>query len=425
MENHQNEIYKTMQTHQYQIRDPIGAGGFASCYTCFSEKYNSVYVVKLMELSAEKKSLPDSFNAEIGALIKVIHPNVVSIYDYFTSEHILYIILEYCTGGSLDQVIKSQGRIDPPELYSICKQVITALLVVHSLGIAHRDIKPQNILLDNNRRPKLADFGLAQQITKNELSERFSGSLPFKSPEILNMKPYDPFLGDVWALGVTFYLMAYGELPWKANTLSDWKLLIESGCTAFPHLQHKSLGQFNIALRKMMEPNVKDRATLQEIANMPIFSEANLPVLRTSSKHFLSNTSSVFQIPNIKTMNQNTSNTSQLAAVSSDPNSLNASLNIHSKKQTRSSSLGTAGMTALGKTCSAPGSSNLKHSLSTVAPIQSQGAQMARIVANKPNVGSSPAPSMNGVYTWKRRCSRVSRLINFTFNEEDEKKADA
>lgn len=403
LEKHQYEIFKTMQEHDYKILNPIGEGGFATCFTCFSEKYNQTYCVKLMELSSERKTLPETFNAEINSLIKVIHPNVVGIYDYFNSKNILYIILEYCTGGSLDQIIKMKGKIDPPELYTMCKQIINALMVVHSLGIAHRDIKPQNILLDNHHRPKLADFGLAQQITKSELSERFSGSLPFKSPEILNMRPYDPFLGDVWALGVTFYYMAFGALPWKANTMTDWKLLVESGITSFPSTQCGV--NFNRALKRMIEPKVNQRASLDEISKMPVFAEAGTPIMRNSSKQFL-NTSPSFNL------------NSNLIPRKPTGNALNNNPAAPTNKKSNQG-IETAGLIVSGPNQTVSRSQNIKKVSFTPGESLNQ-QQKVRVNGNVPAVGIASSPSMKGVFTWKRRCSKVTKMIHYTFNDSKE-----
>lgn len=409
LEKHHDEIFQTMQEHEYKILNPIGEGGFATCFTCFSEKYNCTYCVKLMELSSERKTLPETFNAEINSLIKVTHPNVVGIYDYFNSKNILYIILEYCTGGSLDRIIQKKKKIEPPELYSMCKQILTALQVVHSLGIAHRDIKPQNILLDNHQRPKLADFGLAQQITKSELSERFSGSLPFKSPEILNMKPYDPFLGDVWALGVTFYYMAFGELPWKANTMTDWKLLVESGITNFPNASPGI--NFNRALKRMIEPKVTQRASLEEIIRIPVFAEAGLPIMRNSSKQFLNNPQSITVNPNLIPKKSNLISSSTSSSIVSTL-----------KKPSQGFETGSLLVSANNQTGRTQNLKKVAISSSTPEP---RNQQKVRISTGAPTMGIASSPSMKGVFTWKRRCSKVTKMIHYTFNDNTEESNDS
>ncbi|OHS93889.1 CAMK family protein kinase [Tritrichomonas foetus] len=271
MEKHKTEIITELERKGYKLLQPIGNGGFATVYTVLNIHHDQIFCVKLMELTNEehKSSLPQSFRAEIDSLINLIHPHVVAIFDYFQSKNMLYIILEYCQNGSLDSLIKDCGKIEPPHLFTMCKQIISALSICHQTGIAHRDIKPQNILLDQHHRPKLADFGLAQKLQKQELIERFSGSLPYKAPEILNMKPYDPFLADVWALGVTFVVMATGTLPWKANSLSEWKFLVSGGPANLPQGIDK---RFNAIIKRMLDPNISTRATLEEVAAAPIFN---------------------------------------------------------------------------------------------------------------------------------------------------------
>lgn len=301
MENYPEEITQTLEEHDYTLLDPVGSGGFASVYTVIKKKYDQQFCVKIMQLNNEKpNSFPKSFKAEIDSLINIIHPNVVSIFDYFQSEHILYIILEYCPNGSLDALIKENGPLEPNKLYSMVKQLTAALQLVHSLGIAHRDIKPQNILLDSRNRVKLADFGLSQVVTnKDELIERFSGSLPFKSPEILYMKPNDPFIADAWAYGITIYAMATGKLPWKATTLKEWKVMT----TGVPvQLPSRFNHQFSMVVKKLLEPDPSQRATLADVANCPCIANAENPYVVSNR---LTQSKSILPIPQLSKNSSN------------------------------------------------------------------------------------------------------------------------
>lgn len=215
-----NEARKVLYQRGFDIIRPIGDGGFATVYLIKSRQYSnpdSDFVVKLIDLALdESHSLMNSFKAEIGALTKLCHPHVIQIFDYFTSKTLLYMILEYCPHGCIKDVISKQGAIHSPIVGQLFRGIFSALSFCHSKGIAHRDIKPSNILLDKYSRAKLADFGLAQPFKPDgKLSRMFTGSLPYLAPEVISKHPYDPLKADVWSLGVTFYEMLTGNLPWE------------------------------------------------------------------------------------------------------------------------------------------------------------------------------------------------------------------
>ena len=113
-----NEARKNLYHHGFELCEPIGDGGYATIYKVKSRQYNEDFAVKLIDLEYNEESsgvLPESFEAEINALINICHPNVIKIYDHFCSETLLYIILEYCPGGSVTDMIKKRGVIRAPK----------------------------------------------------------------------------------------------------------------------------------------------------------------------------------------------------------------------------------------------------------------------------------------------------------------------
>lgn len=265
------EVRKALYQHGFDLIKPIGDGGFATIILVRSRQYNENFVVKLIDLSSDPgNALPTAFEAEIGALSNLCHPNVIQFFDYFTSENCLYIILEYCSGGSIKDIITQCGYIRPPMLIDLCRQIIDALAYCHSCGVTHRDIKPANILIDKYGRAKLADFGLAQHFGESQLSQWFGGSLAYMSPEILKKKPFDPMKADIWALGVTFYEMASGILPWEGTTPEALsKSIKDTSVKVPPHF----LPKFSEVLRACLHIKPDNRLSLQEIAQFPVFSK--------------------------------------------------------------------------------------------------------------------------------------------------------
>lgn len=172
------------------------------------------------------------------------------------------------------------------ELIPVCTQVIYALKHCHNKGVVHRDLKPSNIFIDKYQRPKLADFGLASLYEEGEFMEIFVGSKAFIPPEIYNRKPYDAAKADVWSLGVTFYYLAAGKLPWNMTDTHKLEESIYSGCFPIP----QSIGvTFGTILRKMIQVDPYSRAGLEELINSEPFSSfiqqnQGLPRLK-STKH--------------------------------------------------------------------------------------------------------------------------------------------
>lgn len=261
-----------LDSHGYELMNQIGAGGFASVWLVKSRQYDIIFVAKIIDLQQDThRNLPDSFESEISALVNIIHPNVISIFDHFTVEDSLFLILEYCSGGTVEDIIRREGKIAPPQLYTICQEVISALTFCESMGIAHRDIKPSNLLIDKYGRIKLADFGFAQHFQHSELSRRFTGSLPFMPPEVLKLNPYDPIKADIWSLGITFYLMATGAVPWKPKSPTHLAMLISTKDLEFPPYIDPDFARIVTA---MLTVNPKERPSLLELSSEHIIFHA-------------------------------------------------------------------------------------------------------------------------------------------------------
>lgn len=277
-----SEVRKSLYQHGFEIIRPIGDGGFATVYQVKSRQYNEDFVVKLIDLSTDDSNvLPSSFETEIDILSKLCHPNVIQFYNHFTSKSCLYIILEYCPGGSLKDVITKVGFIRPPLLYELCRQIMEALAYCHEKGVAHRDVKPANILIDKYGRAKLADFGIAQHFPKTQLSQMFGGSLVYLSPEVLKKKPFDPMMADIWSLGVTFFEMASGNLPWEGDTPQALEKAIFSQKVNIPDHFSK---EFIHILGKMLNTNPQNRMSLSDIENCSIFRKETTVNTRSMSK---------------------------------------------------------------------------------------------------------------------------------------------
>ncbi|OHT02835.1 AGC family protein kinase [Tritrichomonas foetus] len=266
-----SHIEATLKEHRLIYLRPIGRGGFASVHVVFSEKYSQEFVVKVSKLNC---NMTEYDHAEIKTLMNLSHPNIISMFEYFNDDEYLYVVLEYCRGGSLADLLEEVPFIKPPLLYQYCYQICSAIKHCHARKIAHRDIKPANVLIDNYGRLKIADFGLSHKHENDELLNHFAGSRIYMPPEVLNREAHDPFLADIWSLGVMFYQMAAGTLPWNKHNQKEMDLSISMGMVQFYNTPIPV--DFVPLLRLMITVCPKNRPTIEGVMSFSVLAEAGL-----------------------------------------------------------------------------------------------------------------------------------------------------
>jgi serine/threonine protein kinase len=252
----QPHFAKVLQEHGYLLALEIGAGGQAVVYRCQCIRDGEDYAVKITE-AGDEKAVP----AELEALQSVWNPHVINVYDSFVAGGFRFMVLEYCPGGSLLDHLRA-APIPMDQLWRLGRQIIEALIACHSHGVAHLDVKPQNILIDKFGRAKLCDFGLAWRKGCGAVSNQFKGSVAFVAPEILRKVDHDPLKADVWSVGVTLYVCATGRLPWP-TTVKEFLAGVAKG---LGETDDSVPSDFEQILRRMIVPDPNARASLTEIA---------------------------------------------------------------------------------------------------------------------------------------------------------------
>ena len=317
----ENLLTKKLLNYSYQIVEKIGKGGYATCYRVLSLQYNQNFVCKIMHIpasygSAKKRTeLITSYKLELKALTSMVHPNIVSIYRHFQDEDDLFLILEDCREGSLETILKRDKQIDPHHIIIYLKQIVNGLSCCHAHKIAHRDIKPANLLLHDGV-VKLADFGLALEVTSNV--EYLVGSLPFMAPEMFSKQPYDPIKTDIWALGVTIYLLSLGKYPFDFTNLTQFIHQITSAHLELPHSLHPaiqrlirhtivvdpsqrwSIEQIGLFLEHIPTPNTiatRKTRSVSQMSESPLKSYASRYFMRNGSKKLISNSKTNGSLP--------------------------------------------------------------------------------------------------------------------------------
>jgi len=210
---------------RYLIESCLGRGGMGEVYVARDLLLGGRKVVlkMLREPYVEDPKFVARFRREAAAMAVVDHPGVVRVYDASkVGEMPPYIVMEYLRGGTLKGFMDCRGRgIGWQEAARITLALARALDAVHSKGMVHRDVKPQNVLLDGGANPKLADFGIAQTVGSPQAAGIIMGSAHYMSPEQASGKERVGPKSDLYSLGATLYELLTGEPPFKADGLVE------------------------------------------------------------------------------------------------------------------------------------------------------------------------------------------------------------
>lgn len=195
----------------YRIEHHLGSGSFGDVYQAYDEKLERYVAVKIAtpndnedeDLQAE---LAARFKMEIGATVKLIHPNIVTVYDAGVTADFLYYVMAYLPGGDLKK--NNSKLINNLEIVQVCIDVAKALAYAHDMGFVHRDIKPENILFDAHNNAVVADFGIVKAIGKDYTSGRYIlGTPSYSAPEQLDVNEEVDGRADLYSLGKVLYFM--------------------------------------------------------------------------------------------------------------------------------------------------------------------------------------------------------------------------
>lgn len=266
-----SDIAEGLKHEGFHAKDLIGSGCFGYVYTVSWEKYpGQLFAAKIILLDPKMEEVKRStYNAEIGSLSCLFHPNIIKIYKFFEISNYLVIILEYCPYGNLKEFVTNNENISAGKFLNIAQQCIMALGFCHQKGICHLDIKLENIFIGEHNTIKLADFGLA--ILNKEHDQKVNmtqGSKVYFSPERFSNAPYDPMKADVWALGVTFYYLITRQYPWMSFNVNELMKSITEENVQFTFHGYPAIQDL---VNKMLNKNPTERPSCEEMINLDIF----------------------------------------------------------------------------------------------------------------------------------------------------------
>ncbi len=250
----------------YTLGKKIGSGAFSEVYLCFRNSDSKKFAVKIISKINFANKDKINLKNEISILKLVSHPNIIHLDGFFETQTNIYFVIEYIEGGDLFSNIVQRPRFTDNELKTLAKVLAECLAYIHSLGIAHRDVKPENILCNKETNQLiLTDFGLSQIVLPDSKLSDICGTLDYVAPEILNSIGYG-IEADIWSLGIILYLVYYGNLPFVG--IDDIES-INNILTKEPNYSENKNYLANDLISKLLDKNIKTRITAKEILSHP------------------------------------------------------------------------------------------------------------------------------------------------------------
>jgi serine/threonine-protein kinase len=210
----------TTFANRYEIIEELGTGGMGRVYRVEDKKIKEEVALKLIkpEIASDKKTI-ERFSNELKMARKIAHKNVCKMYDLGEEKGTHFITMEYVPGQDLSGLIRQTGQLTVGTAISIARQVCEGLTEAHRLGVIHRDLKPQNIMIDKEGNARIMDFGIARSLKEKGITGTgvMVGTPEYMSPEQAEVKEIDQ-RSDIYSLGVILYEMATGRAPFEGET---------------------------------------------------------------------------------------------------------------------------------------------------------------------------------------------------------------
>lgn len=214
----------------YKIIKKLGEGGMGTVYLADDTMLERKVAIKVLNpLLTKDTHFTERFRQEAKVQASLVHPNIVSLFNYFQEDENYCMVMEFADGETLKHMISSKGPIPEQRAIWILSQMLEAVGFAHKRGIIHRDIKPGNILLTKDDTVKILDFGIAKILQDKGITKTGTkmGTIYYMSPEQIKAVKDIDYRTDIYSIGVSFYEMLSGRVPFNVDTDSDFEIMNE------------------------------------------------------------------------------------------------------------------------------------------------------------------------------------------------------
>jgi serine/threonine protein kinase len=264
----------------------LGSGSYGRVYLIKHNKTNEEYALKVIDKKKFKQMYGkvDIIKNEISIHSKLIHENIIRLYNAYKDENSINLIMEYAKSGNLFELLskpENKKGLDEQRAFDYFIQVVNAVYFLHQNNIIHRDIKPENILIGKKGLLKLCDFGWAKELNLENRST-FCGTMEYMAPEIVGSENYD-FSVDIWSLGILLYELIFGHSPFKAKNMKSVILNIKSHDLTYE--KPISLECRNL-IEKLLNINPQKRLKIKDILEHPFVKKYSKNYLLRKNAEF-------------------------------------------------------------------------------------------------------------------------------------------
>lgn len=204
--------------NRYRIDRPIARGGMSTVYRCVDMRLGRAVAAKVMdERYSDDPVFIKRFSREARAMARLQHPNLVAIHDFSADGEPIYLIMELIDGGTLRELLAEGGPFPVQAAASTLRNVLRGLEEVHSTGLIHRDIKPDNVLITSHHRVKVGDFGLVRATNAEATTDMIVGTVSYLAPEQVTGEEITP-ASDVYSAGIVLFELLTGTVPFSGDT---------------------------------------------------------------------------------------------------------------------------------------------------------------------------------------------------------------
>lgn len=223
----------------YELKEDLGVGNYSVVKKAVHKRTGEVVAIKIYDKRHIPRFDKECISTEVEILQSLKHPNVIKVKEAYVGPKRVYIVMEFMEGGELMDLIRKRKVFPEREARKIFLQTMSALAYLHSVGIIHRDIKPDNLLLTmtgDETTVKIADFGFAKRIVDGGVLHTPCGSPVYTAPEMIREEPYNKAV-DMWSAGVLLYILLCGFPPFYHQDPNKLFEVIEKGVFDFPDTQ--------------------------------------------------------------------------------------------------------------------------------------------------------------------------------------------
>lgn len=251
---------------RFTVIRKLGKGTYGKVQLAINKKTGQEVAIKtIKKTKIESEQDLQRVKREIQIMSSIEHPHIIHIYEVFENKDKIVLVMQYAPGGELFEYVSQSKNLDDNEARRLFRQIATAIYYCHQNKICHRDLKLENILLDEKNNAKLADFGLSNVFDKQRQLSTFCGSPLYASPEIVRGSPYEGPEVDCWSLGVLLYTLVYGAMPFDGSNFKRLVKQISEACYFEP--KQKSLA--SPLIRRLLCADPACRATILDICADP------------------------------------------------------------------------------------------------------------------------------------------------------------